>query len=126
VKILTIKKSLEFQKIGKKGSKFFAKSILLFSSPTPQIYFQNLSQNKRAKDFCRIGYTVAKTVSKSAVIRNRAKRKLRESFRKLAILHAKNHFDYVIIARKEIIDADYKKIFGDLKFCLTKIHKISV
>lgn len=122
LKILPIKKSAEFQKIGKKGEKFYSKTILLLSLPTPQIYFQDLDKNKKAKDFCRVGFTVAKTVSKSAVVRNLAKRRLREAFRALAPLHAKNHQDYVLIARKEITESDFEKISSDLKFCLTRIH----
>ncbi len=124
LKILPIKKSKEFQKIGKskKVEKFYSKALILLSLPTPSNYFQDLTKDKKAKEFCRIGYTVAKTVSKSAVARNRAKRRLREAFRVLALDYAKNHQDYVIIARKEIIESDYKKIFADLKFCLKRIH----
>lgn len=125
MKILHIKKSAEFQKIGKKGQKFYSKTALLLSLPSSQSYFQNLTENKKAKDFCRVGYTVAKTVSKSAVVRNRAKRQLREAFRALALSYAKNHHDYVVIARKEIIDADFAKISADLKFCLKRIHQAS-
>jgi len=124
LKILPIKKSAEFQKIGKKGEKFYSKTAILLSLPTPSFYLQDLTKNKNAQDFCRIGYTVAKTVSKSAVVRNRAKRRLREAFRALAPL-AKNHRDYVVIARKEIIDADFNKISADLKFCLTRIHTVN-
>ncbi len=122
LKILPIKKSAEFQKIGKKNQKFYSHTITLLSNQTPQNYFQDLTKNQLAKDFCRVGYTVAKTVSKSAVVRNLAKRRLREIFRKIAPLHARNHHDYVIIARKEIALVDFQKISGDLKFCLTKIH----
>lgn len=125
LKILSIKKSAEFQKIGKKGQKFHSKTVLLLSLPSPQIYFQNLTENKRLKDFCRVGYTVAKTVSKSAVVRNRAKRQLREAFRAMALLHSKNHHDYVVIARREIVEADFLKISADLKFCLKRIHQSS-
>ncbi len=123
MKILSVKKSLEFQKTGKKGQKFYSKTILLLSLPSPQHYFQNIEQGKLAKDFCRVGYTVAKTVSKSAVIRNRAKRRLREAFRALAVQYVKNRHDYVVIARKEIVDADFAKISADLKFCLKRIHQ---
>lgn len=121
LKILQVRKSAEFQNISKKGQKFHSKTILLLAHPTSQIYFQNLTENKRLNDFCRIGYTVSKTVG-NAVIRNRAKRRLREIFRALAPLHAKNHFDYVLIARREIAEADFDKISSDLKFCLKRIH----
>ncbi len=122
LRILQIKKSAEFQKIGKKGLKFYSKTILLLSHPTPQNYFQNLSEGKNTIDFCRIGYTVSKVVG-NAVTRNRAKRRLREVFRKLALIYAKNHFDYVVIARKEISESDFEKISNDLKFCLKRIHQ---
>ncbi|MDX2083329.1 MAG: ribonuclease P protein component [Rickettsiales bacterium] len=125
LKILSIKKSAEFKKIGKKSQKFYSQTILLLSSSSASIYLQNLEQNKRLKDFCRVGYTVAKTVSKSAVIRNLAKRRLREAFRSLAPIYAKNHHDYILIARKEIIAADFDKIGNDLKFCLKRIHQVT-
>lgn len=121
LKILPVRKSAEFQTISKKGQKFYSKTVLLLCLPTPEFYFQNLNSGKNAADFCRVGYTVSKTVG-NAVTRNRGKRRLREAFRALALLHAKNHYDYVLIARKEIAEADFKKIFGDLKFCLKRIH----
>jgi len=122
LKILHITKSAEFQKIGKKSDKFYSHTVLLLSAVTPQNYFQNLEEKKLAKEFCRVGFTVAKTVSKLAVERNLAKRRLREAFRALAPIYAKNHRDYVVIARKEILTASFQKISGDLKFCLSKIH----
>lgn len=123
LQILQVKKSAEFQKIGKKCEKFYSHTVLLLVAKTPQIHLYNPEKNNNAKEFCRVGFTVAKTVSKLAHERNLAKRRLREAFRALAPITAKNNFDYVIIARKEILNADFKKIFGDLKFCLTKIHK---
>lgn len=123
MKIISIKKSVEFQKIGTKGQKFHAKTLLLLSSTSPQVYFQNLENGKLAKDFCRVGYTVSKTVSKSAVKRNLAKRRLREAFRALFLNYAKNQHDYVVIAKREIVDADFEKISADLKFCLKRIHQ---
>jgi ribonuclease P protein component len=116
--ILTIKKSAEFQSINKKGQKFFASTLILLTHPTPETYSSGNSEN-----ICRIGYTVAKTVSKRAVDRNLAKRRLREAIKKIAPEFARSNFDYVVIARKEILEAEFKKIFGDLKFCITRIHQ---
>jgi ribonuclease P protein component len=123
MKILRIKKSAEFQKISKQGQKFHSKSLLLLSLPTSEFYFQNIDQGKNTANFCRVGYTVAKTVSKSAVVRNRAKRQLRAAFFELYPIYAKNHFDYVVIAKREIEAADFAKISADLKFCLKRIHQ---
>lgn len=122
MRILTIKKSAEFQKIGKRNSKFYSKTVLLLSSPTSPFYSQDTTQGKNAKDFCRVGYTVSKVVG-NAVKRNLAKRRLREAVRVLVPEYAKLQSDYVIIARREISSVEYGKIFADLKFCLKRIHK---
>lgn len=119
--ILQITKSSEFQIISKKGQKFHSKTILLITLSTPQTYSQDLTKNKNAKNFCRVGYTVSKSVG-NAVLRNRAKRRLREAFRKLSEI-AQNHHDYVLIARREIVAADFANILNDLKFCLKRIHQ---
>jgi len=118
-KILSVEKSADFKRISKRDQKFFSKSIILLTAPTPQFYLYNSATQKNAKDFCRLGLTVSKTVG-NAVVRNRAKRQLREAFREL-LFCAKNHRDYVIIARKEIAAASFDKIIADLKFCLTRI-----
>ncbi len=82
---------------------------------------QDLAKNQNAQNFCRVGYTVSKAVG-GAVVRNLAKRRLREVVRALAPLYAKNHYDYVVIARKEIANSEFDKIVNDLKFCLKRIH----
>jgi ribonuclease P protein component len=122
LKILPVKKSAEFQRIGKKGDKFYSKSLILLTCPTPQSYLPKNSPDKKLDQFCRFGYTVAKTVSKLATQRNLAKRRLREAVKVLGASIARKHFDYVIIARKEILEADLVKISSDLKFCLSRIH----
>jgi ribonuclease P protein component len=118
LKILTIKNSSDFQVINKQGQKFFSQTLILLTKKTPQELI-----DKKPLNLCRFGYTVAKTVSKLAVERNLAKRKLREAVKFLAVKHAKNNFDYVVIARKEILNSELRKIINDLKFCITRIHQ---
>lgn len=120
-KVLRVKKSKEFQIIGKKGQKFYSKTVLLLSHPTSQTYFNDVAKGQNAERFFRAGYTVSKKIG-NAVARNYAKRRLREAFREISRTYAKNHHDYIMIARKEIVDADLKKIISDLKFCLKRIH----
>ncbi len=118
MKIFTIKNSSDFQLVNKQGQKFFSQTLILLTKKTPRELI-----DKKPLNFCRFGYTVAKTVSKLAVERNLAKRKLREAVKFLAPKYAKNNFDYVAIARKEILDSELKKIINDLKFCITRIHQ---
>ncbi len=122
-RVLTIKKSAEFKKISHHNSKFHAKTLILLTSQSPSYCLQDKLNGKNAEDFCRVGYTVSKIVG-NAVFRNLAKRRLREAVRELMTKYAKSHMDYVIIAKKEINQADFKKICDDLKFCLKRIHNI--
>lgn len=119
-KILTITKSAEFKEISKASCKFYAKSLLVLQNPTPEKYHFDQEKGKNAKEFCRIGYTVSKIVG-NAVTRNLAKRRLREAFRDLAETYAKDKMDYVIIAKKEIAEAEFAQIVKDLEFCLKRV-----
>ncbi len=59
----------------------------------------------------RLGVIASKKVSKKAVERNRAKRLLREVFRLNKFLMKKG--DYILIAKKNILSANYKEIEED-------------
>ena len=73
------------------------------------------------EDFCRVGYTVSKNVSKLANRRNLIKRYLREAF--LAnIKYLNKHQDYIIIARNNILQAQYQQIIRDLTFALKRLN----
>jgi len=120
LKILSVTKSSDFQEISKKGQKFHAKTLLLLEKPTSEFYFQNKLIGKNADNFVRVGFTVSKTVG-NAVVRNRAKRRLREAVREVIAQYAKRSHDYVVIAKKEISAAKFEDVLSDLKFCLKRI-----
>lgn len=118
---LQIKKSAEFKNISLKGQKFASKSLVLLAKPTSSQYFHDSKTGKNAEEFCRVGYTVSKAVG-DAVTRNLTKRRLRAIFKKLYLKYCKNHFDYVIIARREAATIDFARLAQDLEFCLKNIH----
>ena len=121
LKILTIKKSAEFKNIKNNCKKYHSNSLILTESKTPTKHLFNKETDKNVEDFCRIGYTVSKIVSRSSCKRNLIKRRIREAVKKIAPEVAKNHHDYIIIAKKQILELDYKKIYNDLKFCFKRI-----
>jgi ribonuclease P protein component len=121
LKILTIKKSVEFKNIKNYCKKFHSNSLILTESKTSEKHLFDNKSGKNLQDFCRVGTTVSKVVSKSSCERNLIKRRIREATKSIASEIAKNHHDYVIIAKKQILEVDYKKIYNDLKFCFKRI-----
>jgi len=68
----------------------------------------------------RIGYTVSKKVDKSAVKRNRIKRRLRSVVADI-ISNAVNGYDYIIVGRKITATRPYNILKNDFKWCLKKM-----
>lgn len=70
----------------------------------------------------RVGYTATKKIG-NAVVRNLAKRRLREVARAILPVHANPNYDYVLIARQQTPDRNFKNILQDLKRALDEVHR---
>ena len=68
----------------------------------------------------RLGFTATRKVG-NAVIRNRAKRRLREAARAVAPLLAVPGSDYVFIARMGTADRPWDRLLDDVKSALTRL-----
>lgn len=68
----------------------------------------------------RLGFTATRKVG-NAVIRNRAKRRLREAARAMAPLLAVPGSDYVFIARAGTVDRPWDRLLDDVKSALTRL-----
>lgn len=68
----------------------------------------------------RLGFTATRKVG-NAVIRNRARRRLREAARALAPLLAVPGSDYVFIARMGTADRPWDRLLDDVKSTLTRL-----
>lgn len=68
----------------------------------------------------RAGFTATKKIG-GAVIRNRAKRRLREAARLLLPLHGKPGCDYVFIARGGTTARPWERLLDDVKSALISL-----
>lgn len=104
----TIKKREQFLDIQKNGTKWVSHGLII---------------QAKANDLnvMRVGYTVTKRVSKSAVTRNRIKRRMREAARLTLPEYAKDSMDYVFIGRVETETRDFEQLCRDIKWCLDKM-----
>ena len=63
---------------------------------------------------CRFGFSVSKRLG-NAVVRNRIKRRLREVARLELLPRIESGWDFVVIARKDAADADYRRLNHSLR-----------
>jgi ribonuclease P protein component len=68
----------------------------------------------------RIGFTATRRIG-GAVVRNRAKRRLREAARIVAPLHARPGCDYVFIARGGTVSRPWAPLLDDMKSALVRL-----
>jgi len=73
-------------------------------------------------DAIRTGFTATKKVG-NAVIRNRAKRRLREAARLLLPVHGLPGHDYVFIARAGTLDRPWDGLLDDVKAALVRLAR---
>lgn len=70
----------------------------------------------------RVGFTASRKVG-NAVIRNRAKRRLRALAAEVLAGKGRPGTDYVLIARAETVDRDYATLVSDLEAALRQIER---
>jgi ribonuclease P protein component len=86
-----------------------------------------LEARARAKDndvgphLARFGFTATKTLG-GAVVRNRARRRLKEAVRQAAPGRAMGGYDYVLIARAGTVQGRFAELIKDLERALAKVH----
>lgn len=87
------------------GARFHARAFVLQA--------RRRQPGETRHEAARFGYTVTKRVGNS-VERNRIRRRLREAVRRSAPGHALPGYDYVLVAKREALDAPFTSIVAQL------------
>ncbi len=75
-----------------------------------------------ADPLVRIGFTITRKVG-NAVVRNRIRRRLRDATPRVAAETARSGHDYVIVARRGLVDAPFEAMLSELAAAFKRVHK---
>ena len=127
-----LKRRREFLHVARAGRKWAAPGLVLQVLDRHAVTTTNASDHadKRTsknandpadKDNIRVGFTVTKKVG-GAVIRNRARRRLRAAVETVMPSHAALGRDYVVIGRARTNARPFSDLVGDLETALRKLN----
>jgi ribonuclease P protein component len=111
-RLATLKCRKEFQAV-RKGSRWSTRVFVLEG-------YQRTAARGPAQ--ARFGFTVARAVG-GAVERNRVRRRLKAAVRSVQKTHARDDFDYVVIARRAVLEAKFADLVRELNKALDKVHR---
>lgn len=103
-----LKKRSDFLRVQSEGNKWVSKSMIVELAPNDSLG-------------PRYGLTVSKKVSKSAVVRNHIRRRLKATACDVLPALKGNNIDVVLVGRELAGDRDYKDLQQDLRWCLGKL-----
>jgi ribonuclease P protein component len=125
VALRTLKNRAEFQRV-RDGSKWAAKAFVL----------QGLARAEGSEHGARFGFAVGSKALTAepkikgqppkrpgAVMRNRARRRLKEAVRLIAPHCANADFDYVVIGRREALHQSFPDLLEDMQIAFDKVHR---
>ena len=106
-----LKKRPEFLCVAENGKKWVSDTVIVQAMETD-------------RGQIRFGFTATKKVG-NAVIRNRAKRRLRAAADEISKMHDLKSADIVIIARDTTSTAEWDEIIKNLKWCLKRLEVLT-
>lgn len=124
MRLNTLKRRSEFDRL-RRGRKWVAKGFILQAAPRdeasgvigPRFGFavgsKALKEHKPGETAKRPG----------AVLRNRARRRLKEAVRLLATDHARADYDYVVIGRRESLHQCFADLLEELQLAFGKVNR---
>ena len=106
---------------GLKTRKEFLKAARGLKDVRPMLVTQAVP-SAAAGEGARVGFTATKKIG-GAVVRNRAKRRLREAARQLLPEFGAPGADYVFIARRDTADCDWSALLDDMRNALIRLTR---
>ena len=101
----------------KGGARFVAPSLILQAR-------RRIAEEGSDHHVARFGFTATKSLG-GAVMRNRARRRLKEAVRLAGPAAAVEGYDYVLIARSGTVQRPFTELIKDLERALAKVHEPS-
>jgi ribonuclease P protein component len=106
----------QFLGVARRGRRWAAPGLVLQMAP------QNATRKEPTIAAVRIGFTASKKVG-NAVMRNRAKRRLRAIAADILATTGRCGHDYVLIGRQGTLTRPYDALCEDLKTALQRVHQ---
>ena len=114
VPITRLKRRRDFVSITRRGQKWATPGLILQSH-------RRKDAETTSRDGIRVGFTVTKKVG-NAVIRNRARRRLKAVAGDVIATHGQDLFDYVLIGRAGTLKRPYALLVSDLKTAMQRLN----
>jgi len=112
VRLSRLKTRADFLRVAAERARAVRPGLILQAAPQPA----NMVETPR------VGFTASKRVG-SAVVRNRAKRRLRAAAASVLPLHGRPGTDYVLIARAGTGERVYAELLADLEGALRQLAR---
>ena len=122
--LTTLAQRADFLRVAGRGTKWATAGLVLQACPRSTEGASRSGQsgaNVSEAPTIRVGFTASKKVG-GAVVRNRARRRLRALAREVIASEAAPGYDYVLIARAETATRDYAALRNDMRFALKRLR----
>ena len=123
MKLETLRKRREFLRV-RGGGRWATHAFVLEAKqrlPIPSVAATKM-QNTVPDNGPRVGFTVTKRLG-NAVRRNRIRRRLKAAVQEVAQSAAKDHFDYVVIARAPTHDMTFAELIELMAKAFERVHQ---